>query len=136
MTKNRKKNRGKEETKICSNCFKSNHIIFSFAYLKYSKNLREKEALVFFERLKEISSVDYSELRKWEKFKGFEEIKVKINKEIPPEFETEIEKFNGKYTIFRLYKGNGITPGRIIGKLVNKVFYIFYIDVKGDLYKH
>ena len=34
------------------------------------------------------------------------------------------------------YKKNNPTPGRIIGKLVNKVFYIFYIDVKGTMYNH
>lgn len=56
-----------------------------------------------------------------------------IVKSIPKEFENEIEKFDGKFIIIRLHKSG---KGRIIGKLVNKVFYIFYIDVKGKLYKH
>lgn len=68
--------------------------------------------------------------------KGFEDVSIKVNKEIPPQFEKDIQKVDGSYTIIRLYKNNYPTPGRIIGKLVNKVFYIFYIDVKGDLYKH
>ena len=72
----------------------------------------------------------------WDRYKGIEEEKLKIRKEIPLGFINDIEEFDGKYSIFRLYKGNEPTPGRVIGKLVNKVFYIFYIDVKGILYNH
>ena len=72
----------------------------------------------------------------WDRYKGIEEEKLKIRKEIPIGFIKDIEGFDGKYSIFRLYKNNDPTPGRVIGKLVNKVFYIFYIDVKGILYNH
>ena len=84
----------------------------------------------------ELSNVNYLTLRKLQKSVGFEEERLEIKKEIPSEFEEDIEIFDGKYTVIRLYKNNIPTPGRIIGKLVNKVFYIFYIDVKGELYKH
>ena len=57
-------------------------------------------------------------------------------RQMAPILESFAEEFDGKYSIFRLYKGNEPTPGRVIGKLVNKVFYIFYIDVKGILYNH
>ena len=36
----------------------------------------------------------------------------------------------------KVNKNNNPTKGRIIGKIHNKVFYIFYIDAKGVLYKH
>ena len=84
----------------------------------------------------ELSSVTYSELVTWNKNIGFEEVKVNIKKQIPIKFEEEISKFNGNYTIVRLYTNNNPTPGRIIGKFINKIFYIFYIDVKGELYSH
>lgn len=120
----------------CTNCFKSNHVVFNFAYIVYDEEFNEEEKRAFIDRLREISSVNYLEMRTWDKYKGFEEIKIKINKEIPQGFNNEIEEFDGKYSIMRLYKNNTPTPGRIIGKLVNKVFYIFYIDVKGKLYNH
>lgn len=120
----------------CTNCFKSKHIVFNFAYITYSNNFNEEEKRVLLDRMIEVSSVPYLELMMWDKYKGFEEERLKINKEVPSRFINDIQEFDGKYTILRLYKNNNPTPGRIIGKIVNKVFYIFYIDVKGTLYKH
>lgn len=120
----------------CTNCFKSKHIVFNFAYITYCDDFNEEEKRVLIDRMLEVSSVTYLELMMWDKYKGLEEERLQINKEIPLGFNTDIEKFDGKYTIMRLYKNNYPTPGRIIGKIVNKVFYIFYIDVKGVLYKH
>ena len=120
----------------CTNCFKSKHIVFNFAYITYSDNFNEEEKRVLLDRMIEVSSVPYLELMMWDKYKGFEEERLKINKEVPSRFINDIQEFDGKYTILRLYKNNNPTPGRIIGKIVNKVFYIFYIDVKGTLYKH
>ena len=120
----------------CTNCFKSNHIVFNFAYLTYKDNFDENEKHTLVDRMLEVSSVTFLELMRWDRYKGFEEERLDIKKEIPRLFENDIEAFDGKYTIMRLYKNNNPTPGRIIGKLVNKVFYIFYIDTKGILYSH
>lgn len=120
----------------CTNCFKSKHIVFNFAYVTYSDDFNEEEKKVLIDRMLEVSSVTYLELMMWDKYKGIEEERLKISKEIPIGFNSDIEEFDGKYTILRLYKNNYPTPGRIIGKIVNKVFYIFYIDVKGTFYKH
>lgn len=122
--------------KECTNCFRSNHIVFNFAYITYEDDFEEMAKQTFIDRIREVSSVSYLELMAWPKYKGFEEIKTNIKKEIPTNFNTDISEFDGKYSIMRLYKNNEPTPGRIIGKIVNKVFYIFYIDVKGQLYKH
>ena len=123
-------------SKSCTNCFKSKHIVFNFAYITYDDDFCDTDKKMFIDRLREMSSVTYLELMTWPKQKGLEEVKVKIAKEVPETFINEIQDFDGKYSIMRLYKNNEPTPGRIIGKLVNKVFYIFYIDVKGRLYNH
>lgn len=120
----------------CTNCFKSNHIVFNFAYVTYCEDFGKEEKSTLVDRMMEVSSVTYLELMRWDRYKGIEEARINIKKEVPNEFNTDIEKFDGKYTIIRLYKNNYPTPGRIIGKMVNKVFYIFYIDVKGILYEH
>lgn len=132
---NIKKNNNKI-SKSCTNCFKSNHVVFNFAYITYNEGFYDEDKKVFVDRILELSSVTYLELMAWPKQKGFEEIRIKINKEIPKLFIEEIQDFDGKYSIMRLYKNNNPTPGRIIGKLINKVFYVFYIDVKGELYIH
>ncbi len=120
----------------CTNCFKSNHIVFNFAYISYCENFEKEDKKTLIDRMFEVSSVTYLELRRWDKYKGFEEERIEIRKEIPKRFINEIESFDGKYSILRLYKNNVPTPGRIIGKIVNKVFYVFYIDAKGVLYNH
>lgn len=122
--------------KKCTNCFKSNHITFNFAYVTYDNDFIDRDKNVLIDRMREVSAVPYIEMRMWNKYKGFEEVRLTIDKQIPNKFEEDIQKFDGKYSIMRLYKNNEPTPGRIIGKIVNKVFYIFYIDVKGTLYDH
>lgn len=129
----------KKEAKIvkqCTECFKSKHILFSFAYLVYNQNVEKNDIEALYNRMKELSSVSYMQLSLWDKYKGFEEVRVEIKKEIPNNFQIDIAEFDGKYTVIRLYKNNNPTKGRIIGKIINKVFYIFYIDAKGILYKH
>lgn len=120
----------------CTNCFKSNHVVFNFGYITYAEDFDEYAKQTLMERLIEVSNVNYIELMRWGRYKGIEEERLEIRKEIPSGFNQEIEEFDGKYSVMRIYKSNNPTPGRIIGKLVNKVFYIFYIDTKGVLYNH
>lgn len=134
--KQKKNKREENNQKLCSNCFKSQHIVFSFAYLSYTKDMTDKDIQAIWKRFRELSNIPYMELRDWDKVKGFEKVPLKISKMIPIKFEEEIQKFDGLYNVMRIYKNNNLTPGRIIGKLVNKVFYMFYIDSKGELYKH
>lgn len=134
--KQKKNKREENNQKLCSNCFKSQHIVFSFAYLSYTKDMTDKDIQAIWKRFRELSNIPYMELRDWDKVKGFEKVPLKISKMIPIKFEEEIQKFDGLYNVMRIYKNNNPTPGRIIGKLVNKVFYMFYIDSKGELYKH
>ena len=94
----------------CTNCFKSNHIVFNFAYLTYKDNFGDSEKRTLVDRMLEVSSVTYLELMRWDKYKGIEEERLNIKKEVPSSFVTEIENFDGKYTIMRLYKNNTPTP--------------------------
>ncbi len=94
----------------CTNCFKSNHIVFSFAYITYDDDFDDYAKQTLIDRMQEVSSVNYLEIMRWDKYKGFEKEKVKIAKEIPNGFNNDIEKFDGKYSIMRLYKNNEPTP--------------------------
>lgn len=94
----------------CTNCFKSNHIVFSFAYLTYKDNFEDNEKQALVDRMLEFSSVTYLELMRWAKYKGIEEERLDIKKEIPSSFVTDVENFDGKYTVMRLYKNNTPTP--------------------------
>ena len=94
----------------CTNCFKSNHIVFNLAYITYCDDFEDKEKATLIDRMRELSSVTYLELMRWDKYKGIEEERTKIKKEIPARFNSDIEEFDGKYTIIRLYKNNYPTP--------------------------
>lgn len=96
--------------KACTNCFKSNHIVFSFAYITYAENFDNKAKQTLIDRLQEVSSVNYLEVMRWSKYKGFEEERLDISKKIPSAFNNDITEFDGKYSIMRLYKNNIPTP--------------------------
>ena len=94
----------------CTNCFKSNHIVFNFAYLTFYENFEKDDKCTLIDRMMELSNVPYLELMRWDKHKGFEEVRLDIRKEIPNEFNLQIERFDGKYTVMRLNKSNYPTP--------------------------
>lgn len=109
---------------------------FNFSFITYEKDVGDEEKIQLYNRIKELSKEPYLIVANYGKEKGFENVKVNINKEIDSKFYAGHRSFDGKYTIIRLYTNNNPFPGRIIGKLINKVFYIFFIDVKGVLYSH
>ncbi len=84
--------------------------MFNFAYLSYKDGFEDIEKRTMIDRMLEVSSVTYLELMRWDKYKGFEEERLDIKKEIPPLFITEIQEFDGKYSIMRLFKNNVPTP--------------------------
>ena len=70
---------------------------------------------------------------------GIEFEKIDIKKEIDKKFYEGNSHRNfddKKYAIFRLYTNNNPVLGRVIGRLIKNVFYIFFIDIGGNLYKH
>ncbi|MBR6517845.1 MAG: hypothetical protein IKT40_13515 [Bacilli bacterium] len=48
-------------------------------------------------------------------------------------FENSIRKLDNKRDVIRIRETD---KGRIIGKIVNKIFYVFYVDASGKGYKH
>ena len=123
-------------TKTCTNCFQPQYFKFNFSFINYEEELENRDKIQLYERLKQISSEPYLIVSGWEKNIGFENVKVDIKKQINPKFFEGNRHFDGKYTILRLYPNNNPTKGRIIGKMINKIFYIFFIDAKGNLYNH
>ena len=130
-----KKNNNKITT-VCNNCFQPQYIKFNFSFINYEENIEDRDNIQIYNRIKELSSEPYLIVSSWDKKKGFENIKLDIKKQIKPEFYGGHRYFDGKYTIIRIYPNNNPTKGRIIGKMINKIFYIFFVDVKGNLYEH
>lgn len=123
--------------KECTHCFNPTHIIFNFSFITYMDGFEGIHRENFIKRIIEISKEPYLVVANWPKEIGFEYVEVNISKQIDPKFyESENRVFDGKYTIFRLYPNNNPLKSRIIGKMINKIFYVFFIDINGDLYKH
>lgn len=123
----------------CTHCFSPTHLKFNFSFISYDENFSDEYQLQFLKRIRELSSVPYLELQSWDKKIGIEIEKVSIKKQILPEFfegNTHRNFESGKYAIFRLYTNDNPILARVIGCLINKVFYIFFIDIGGKLYSH
>ena len=125
--------------KICTNCFRPTHIKFNFSFISYDENFNEEYQVQFLKRIRQLKTVTYLEMMQWPKNIGIEFEKIDIDKQIPRAF------FNGnshrnfddkKYAIFRLYTNDNPCQARIIGRMINQVFYIFFIDIGGKLYDH
>ena len=125
--------------RTCSNCFSPTHLKFNFSFITYEKNFNEQHQIQLLKRIRELSSVTYLELLSWGKEIGFEFEKIEIKKTISREFfcGNSHRKFDDrKYAIFRLYSNNNPVVARVIGKIIKNVFYIFFIDIGGNLYSH
>lgn len=126
----------KLKEKIENISFEPTHIKFNFSFITYSKDFDGEHKIQFVNRLLDLSKESYLVVSGWPKEIGFENVPLNIKKEIHPNFTNQYRKFDGKYTVIRLYTNNNPMPSRIIGKMINKIFYVFFIDIKGDLYDH
>ena len=123
--------------KKCTHCYEPTHIKFNFSFISYMDDFTDFHKAKLVDRLIEISKEPYLVVAKWRKNIGFENIKVHISKEIDSRFyDGNNRDFDGKYTIIRLYPNDNPCNSRIIGKMIHNVFYIFFIDIKGNLYSH
>lgn len=109
---------------------------FNLSHIVYDNDITNEDKIAIFDRMRCLSSETYLTVASWEKNIGFETINVNISKQIPNNFLKNNSNIDNKYTIIRIYTNNNPTPGRLIGKMINKIFYIFFIDVKGKLYAH
>lgn len=127
-------------TKICSNCFSPSHMLFNYSFISYGwEELNDTEKSQLFNRIYDLSSEEYLLISQRNKKIGIEFINEnQIAKQIPNNFfnVNTHRNFSGKFCVFRLYPNNNPTAGRVIGVLINKIFYILFIDKKGKLYNH
>ena len=89
----------------------------------------------------ELSSSPYNVIMNRGKKISFEHSEIarlNIKKEIPEAFKQRFDskRYNNKWAIIRIYPNNNPIIARVIGVLINKIFYIFFIDIGGKLYKH
>ena len=123
--------------KKCSQCYNPTHLKFNFSFISYQDNFTDEHKAKLVDRLFQISNEPYLVVAGWGKEKGFEHVKLDIRKQIDPRyFESPNRTFDGKYSVIRLYTNNNPKPSRIIGRMENKIFYVFFIDVDGKLYSH
>ena len=127
--------------KICTNCFNPIYLKFNFSYLVYDENFKEEYKLQFLQRIMELSDVPYTIILNRPKNISFEfedKDKLNIKKQIPNKFNERFEEkqYNNKLAIMRLYTNNNPIVGRIIGVIIKNIFYIFFIDIGGNLYEH
>lgn len=149
MAKNNKKNfKINDSAKNfvpCIMCNPKKYLKFSFAYIQKEKSEpKQQDILKLWERFKWLSSDTFTNMifqYSSDKKKWFEPIPIdKLDLKIPADFREEFPtETNEKFSILRIFPA-GTPPGtanpRIIGMIKHTVFYIFYLDWKGDLYDH
>lgn len=129
-----------EEKIQLRNNYKPKKLAFNFSFLtrnkKYNfKTIDKATKAKIVDKIEYLSSEDFFVISStWPKEKGIEkldenEISISMN---PDFFDGKREKFCDDYFwVFRLSK-----KGRVIGKLLNNVFYVVGIDTTFDSYKH
>ncbi len=133
----------KDKKKISKNTnyssFNPIYLKFNFSFITYDKNFTEKHQVQFLQRMRELSEVPYMEVASWNRKIGFEIEQININLSIHSAFfdsNTHRNFDDKKFAIFRLYTNDNPILARVIGKIINKIFYVFFIDIGGNLYNH
>ncbi len=130
----------------CINCNPKKYLTFNFSYITYEnpKTPLSEDVVNFFERMRSLSNdTFYNNMYKYQgnKANWFENINInQIKKDIPTEFRKDFPtETNEKYSVLRIYpagRPNGSANPRIIGMIKHNIFYVFFLDWKGELYKH
>lgn len=128
----------KKVVKICNNCFSPQYIKFNFSYIVYEEGFIDEYKLQLLKRIRDLSVEPYVVIMNRDKKLGFEIEEVNVSKKIPKKFSERfnIKEYNNKLAIMRLYTNDNPILARVIGVLINKIFYIFFIDIGGNLYNH
>lgn len=141
--------KSKDREKISSQdiaSFKPTHMKFNFSFMTTNNDFSfdnpeftpEHQAQLL-KRIRELSKEDYVIVANRKKNIGIEFIeKASFRKNVDYGKKFDESQFrknsNDKYAIFRLYTNNNPLPARIIGKIVNNIFYLMYIDLKHGMY--
>lgn len=127
--------------KECTNCFSPVFLKFNFSYIVYEDNFENEYKIQLLNRIRDLSEEPYLIVKNRDKKIGleFEDYdKLRLTKKIPDKFLSRFDRksFNNKVAIFRLYTNNNPILARIIGVIIKNIFYIFFIDIGGNLYNH
>ena len=118
------------------NNFAPIYLKFNFSYITYDEDLNEEHVWALFKRMRDLSSEPYITIMQRRKDIGFEIEDLDIKKDIPVKFTERFLADIGKLAVFRIYPNNNPIVARVIGKIINKIMYVFYIDIGGKLYEH
>lgn len=140
-----------ENEKINKDEIKKNsptHIKFNYSFITNNSryhyengSFTDKFKLEFLQRTFALSQKELVHILAYRKNIGIEFLeKEQIIKDVKynPRFdEVEYRKkeSGGKFAVFRIHTNNNPLPSRVIGKLINNVFYIMFIDLEHELYK-
>lgn len=126
--------------------FKPTHIKFNFSFLTTNKSYSFENPKFtsdykaqLLTRIIELSAEDYILISGRKKSIGLEFLpetsfakKISYNNEFQnSEFR---KKSSDKFAVFRIYTNNNPIPARVIGKVVNNIFYVFFIDLDHSMY--
>ena len=129
----------------CTYCNPKKYLKFSFSFITFENDCSNQlDKAKMFERMKWLSQSPINEMMYKigkDKSKWFEQIPLeKVRKAVPDEFRKLFASETSEcYDVIRVYPSgtpNGTANPRIIGMIKHSVFYIFFLDWKGELYKH
>ncbi|PEL08195.1 hypothetical protein [Bacillus sp. AFS017336] len=124
--------------------FKPTHLKFNFSFITSNNNYsfkNQKFTLVhkaqLMDRIYALSDEEYTIIANRPKSIGFEFIPIKTTVKYNEAFDQSgfRKRASHKYMVIRLYPNCNPLPSRIIGKMVDKIFYVLYIDMNHSLYK-
>ena len=127
--------------KPCTECFNPQYFKFNFTYMENIEHIEAQYKVQMLSRMIELSKSSFLSVSGFSKNIGFETediSKLRFKKDIPHLFATRFsaKDYKNKLTIVRLYTNDNPILGRIIGVLINKVFYILFVDIGGKSYSH
>ncbi|WP_340032481.1 hypothetical protein NSQ20_11480 [Paenibacillus sp. FSL K6-1122] len=126
---------------------KPTHIKFNFSFITANNEFcfengefNDAHKLKLLERILTLSQETLVTVLNYKKNIGIEFIPKEQCREVGynPRFtdaEHRKKEVDGKYAVFRIYQNNNPLPSRAIGKLINNVFYILFIDLNHKMYK-
>ena len=134
------------QVKYCNNCNPKKYLAFNFSYINHEKPNEpiKQDVIKLWQRMRWMSSGTIYEMVHdygTDKSKWFETIPInQISKRIPDKFREDFPtETNEKYSVMRVYPAGtpaGSANPRIIWMLKHSIFYVFFLDWKGELYNH
>lgn len=125
----------------CTSCFTPQYLKFNFSYTENINDLAAECKAQILNTMLRLSDSTYLSILQRDKTIGVEiedKDKLGIHRAYPVNFTERfpIGRFNNKVAVVRLYSNDNPILGRIIGVIIKNIFYVFFVDIGGKLYKH